>query len=102
MARSRPGLAAVSAAAHQIPAGPSSAISRKASIRLIEAGLASGRTYELGGPEIMSLREIFEFTLRRSVRKRLLVPVPWQGARVQGMVLGLLPSRSSPATRSNC
>lgn len=59
--------------------------------RLIEAGLASGRTYELGGPEIMSLREIFEFTLQTIGRKRLLVPVPWQVARVQGMILGLLP-----------
>ncbi len=59
--------------------------------RLIEAGLASGRTYELGGPEIMTLREIFEFTLHTIGRKRLLVPVPWPVARVQAMVLGLLP-----------
>jgi uncharacterized protein YbjT (DUF2867 family) len=59
--------------------------------RLIEAGLASGRTYELGGPEVMSLREIFEFTLQTIDRKRLLVPVPWPVARAQGMILGLLP-----------
>ena len=59
--------------------------------RLIEAGLASGRTYEIGGPEVMSLREIFEFTLQTIDRKRLLIPVPWPVARVQGMILGLLP-----------
>ncbi|WP_368904435.1 complex I NDUFA9 subunit family protein [Taklimakanibacter lacteus] len=63
----------------------------QAATRLIEAGLASGRTYELGGPEVMTLREIFEFTLQTIGRKRLLVPVPWPVARVKGMILGLLP-----------
>ena len=59
--------------------------------RLIDAGHANGRTYELGGPEIISFREILEFTLRTIGRKRLLVPVPWPIARLQGMILGLLP-----------
>jgi uncharacterized protein YbjT (DUF2867 family) len=59
--------------------------------RLIDAGHANGRTYELGGPEVMSFREILEFTLHTIARKRLLVPVPWAVARVQGMILGLLP-----------
>ncbi|TMJ35949.1 MAG: complex I NDUFA9 subunit family protein [Alphaproteobacteria bacterium] len=60
-------------------------------IGLIDAGHANGRTYELGGPEIISFREILEFTLRTIGRKRLLVPVPWPIARLQGMILGLLP-----------
>ena len=59
--------------------------------RLIDAGHANGRTYELGGPEIISFREILEFTLRTIGRKRFLVPVPWPIARLQGMILGLLP-----------
>ncbi|WP_119275274.1 complex I NDUFA9 subunit family protein [Taklimakanibacter deserti] len=59
--------------------------------RLIDAGLASGRTYELGGPEVMSFRELMEFTLQTVGRKRLLVPLPWPVARVQAMILELLP-----------
>jgi len=59
--------------------------------RLIDAGLASGRTYELGGPEVMSFHELLEFTLQTVGRKRLLVPLPWPVARVQAMILELLP-----------
>ncbi len=59
--------------------------------QLIDLGLASGRTYELGGPEVMSFREILEFTLKTVGRKRLLVPLPWAAARVQAMILELLP-----------
>jgi NADH dehydrogenase len=59
--------------------------------RLIDAGTTSGRTYELGGPEVMSFRELMEFTLQTVGRKRLLVPVPWAAARIQAMVLELLP-----------
>lgn len=58
---------------------------------LIDANLASGKTYELGGPEIQSFRQLLDFTLQTVGRKRLLVPVPWAVARVQGMILGLLP-----------
>jgi NADH dehydrogenase len=59
--------------------------------RLIDAGIASGRTYELGGPEVMSFRELIEFTLQTVGRKRLLVPLPWRVARIQAMILELLP-----------
>ena len=53
--------------------------------QLIDAGLASGRTYEFGGPEVMSFRELLEFTLRTVGRKRLLVPLPWPVARHPGV-----------------
>lgn len=59
--------------------------------RLIEAKVASGKTYELGGPEIQTFRALLDFTLDTVGRKRLLVPVPWSVARVQGMIMGLLP-----------
>lgn len=59
--------------------------------RLTDRGEADGRTYELGGPDTMSFKQILEFTLATIGRKRLLVPVPWMIARLQGMVLGLLP-----------
>ncbi len=59
--------------------------------RLVDTGLATGRTYELGGPEVASFRQLLDFTLRTIGRKRLLLPLPWPVARVQGMILGLLP-----------
>jgi uncharacterized protein YbjT (DUF2867 family) len=59
--------------------------------RLVDRGEASGRIYEFGGPERLSFKELMEFTLKTIGRKRLLVPVPWAAAKIQGMVLGLLP-----------
>jgi NADH dehydrogenase len=59
--------------------------------RLIDRGEADGKTYELGGPEILSFRQLMDFTLDTIGRRRLLVPVPWTVARVQGLILGLLP-----------
>ncbi len=59
--------------------------------RLIDAGEASGKTFELGGPEVFSFKQLMEFTLETIGRKRLLVPVPWPIAKVMGSVMGLLP-----------
>lgn len=63
----------------------------RAVTQLIDTGIANGRTYELGGPEVMSFRELMEFTLQTVGRKRLLVPLPWPVAQIQGMILELLP-----------
>ena len=43
---------------------------------------AAGRTYELGGPEILTLREIAALTLRIVERRRALVPLPFGVARL--------------------
>ncbi|MBP9175700.1 MAG: complex I NDUFA9 subunit family protein [Rhizobiales bacterium] len=59
--------------------------------RLIDKCEASGLTYELGGPEVFSFKQLMEFTLETIGRKRLLVPVPWPIAKVMGTVMGLLP-----------
>jgi NADH dehydrogenase len=59
--------------------------------RLIDAGEASGQTYEFGGPEVLSFKELMQFTLATVGRKTLLVPLPWAIAKIQGMILGLLP-----------
>jgi NADH dehydrogenase len=59
--------------------------------RLLTLETAAGRTYEFGGPEIFTFRELMDFTLRTIQRRRLLVPVPWAVARLQGAVLQLLP-----------
>ena len=59
--------------------------------RLLTLEGAAGRTYEFGGPEIFTFRELMEFTLSTIQRRRLLVPVPWAVARLQGAVLQFLP-----------
>ncbi len=59
---------------------------------LIDRGVADGKTYELGGPDKMSFKDIFKFILSTIQRKRLLVPVPWLVSRGLAAVLGLLPS----------
>jgi len=59
--------------------------------RLVDAGVASGTTFELGGPETLTFKEILQFVLATVERKRLLVPIPWPIAKMQASVLGLLP-----------
>ena len=52
--------------------------------RLVDRGEANGKTYELGGPEVFSFKQLMEFTLETIGRKRLLVPVPWAIAKMHG------------------
>lgn len=56
---------------------------------------AHGRTYELGGPEVFSFRELMELVLRETRRRRMLLPLPWPLASAIGVVgdiqAGLLP-----------
>jgi NADH dehydrogenase len=50
-----------------------------------------GRTYELGGPEIRTFRELMELMLAEIGRKRLLVPIPFAVATLQAAFLQFLP-----------
>ncbi len=59
--------------------------------RLVEASAPSGRIWELGGPEVVTLREIMQTTVEIMGRKRFLVPVPWSIAVMQAAILQLLP-----------
>ncbi len=51
-----------------------------------------GAPYELGGPEVLTLKEVMRRVLDYTMRKRLLVPVPFWLARLQGAFLQLLPN----------
>lgn len=46
-------------------------------------GKAKSGIYELGGPRIVTLREVMEFTLATIERRRLLVPLPFGLAKLQ-------------------
>src|SRR5688572_33420905 len=52
----------------------------------------AGRTYELAGPGVHTMRELVKITLRLIGRRRLLVPVPLAVATVLARLFGLLPS----------
>ncbi|HKB00022.1 MAG TPA: complex I NDUFA9 subunit family protein [Methyloceanibacter sp.] len=65
-------------------------------VKAVLAGL-SGRAdadapYELGGPEVLTLKQVMERVLAYSIRKRLLVPVPFWIAKLQAAFLQLLPT----------
>jgi NADH dehydrogenase len=51
-----------------------------------------GATYELGGPEVLSLREIYRIILTMTDRERALIPLPFALARLKALVLQFAPS----------
>jgi uncharacterized protein YbjT (DUF2867 family) len=51
-----------------------------------------GRTFELAGPGVYTLRELVEMTLRFTGKWRLIVPVPFAVAEIQARLLELLPN----------
>jgi NADH dehydrogenase len=53
-----------------------------ATLAVIGDANAAGRAYELGGPEVLTLREIAELVLRIAERRRALVPLPFALARL--------------------
>jgi uncharacterized protein YbjT (DUF2867 family) len=56
-----------------------------------------GRLYELGGPAVLSMRDVIRYVLRETQRRRPLVNVPMSLARLQARAMELLPGK--PLTR---
>jgi len=52
----------------------------------------AGETYELGGPEVMSFRQVIELILKVIGRRRLMAPVPFALAKLGSYPASLLPS----------
>src|SRR6201991_1926879 len=50
-----------------------------------------GATYELGGPEVLTMREIMEIILAITERQRMLVPLPFGLAKLQAAFLQFAP-----------
>ena len=65
-------------------------------VKTVLAGLTgradAGAPYELGGPEVLTLKQVMERVLAYSMRKRLLVPIPFWLAKLQAAFLQLLPN----------
>lgn len=58
---------------------------------LVDSTVADGKTYELGGPEKLSFKQILQYILTTIQRKRLLVPLPFGVASILGAIAGILP-----------
>lgn len=65
--------------------------------RAVEGRAKSGATYELGGPEIRTFKELMELTLREIGARRLLLDIPFGLAEFQAGFLEKLPG--APLTR---
>lgn len=50
-----------------------------------------GTTYELGGPETMTFKQVIEMILRVTQRRRLLIPLPFFAAKIGAYPMALLP-----------
>jgi uncharacterized protein YbjT (DUF2867 family) len=64
----------------------------KAVIAALTGKAQAGAVYELGGPEILSMKEVMERVLTYTMRKRMLVTLPFPLAKLQGAMLQLLPN----------
>jgi len=58
----------------------------------VEGKVRGGTTYELGGPEVRTFKEIMEYVLATIERKRLLIPLPFGLAKLQARFLQFLPN----------
>ena len=57
----------------------------------VDGKTKSGATYELGGPEVLSMREIMKIILDIIDRKRMLVSLPFGLAKLQSLLLQFAP-----------
>ena len=57
----------------------------------VDGKTKAGATYELGGPEVLTMREIMEIILAITDRNRMLVPLPFGLARFQAKFLQFAP-----------
>ena len=57
----------------------------------VDGKAKAGATYELGGPEVLSMREIMEAILEITCRDRMLVPLPFGLAKLQALFLQFAP-----------
>lgn len=64
----------------------------EAVVMAAEGQAKSDTVYELGGPAVLSFRELLEKVLEFTDRKCILVPVPVWAAKIQAFFLQMLPS----------
>ena len=59
--------------------------------KAVDGDLKPGAVYELGGPDLRTFKELMQFVLATTQRRRLLVPVPFGLLKLQATFLQYLP-----------
>jgi uncharacterized protein YbjT (DUF2867 family) len=57
----------------------------------VDGKTQAGATYELGGPEVLTMREIMEIILATIERRRMLISLPFGLAKLQALLLQFAP-----------
>ncbi|MGL4395972.1 MAG: complex I NDUFA9 subunit family protein [Hyphomicrobium sp.] len=57
-----------------------------------------GKIYEVGGPDVISFRQLLESTMRDTGRSRMLLPMPFWLAKLQALMTWPLPNALRPIT----
>ena len=60
--------------------------------RGVDGNLKPGTIYELGGPEVRTFKQLMEYILEVTDRRRLLAPLPLEIARMKARFLQLFPN----------
>ena len=69
-----------------------------AMINAIDGKASAGATYELGGPDVFTFRQLLERTLAYCGRTRGLLPLPFWAAKAQALLTWPLPNSVRPVT----
>jgi NADH dehydrogenase len=64
----------------------------QAIVKAVGGWAKAGTTYELGGPQVRSFKELMEYVLAVTERRRLLVPLPFGLAKLQAFFLQFMPT----------
>jgi NADH dehydrogenase len=60
-------------------------------VKALDDPATAGKTYELGGPRVITFRELMQIVLRETGRSRWLLPLPLAIAEIEALFLELLP-----------
>ncbi len=63
----------------------------QAAVQALTRPEARGKTYELGGPQIFTFKDLMQLVLKETGQRALLLPLPFAVASLMGAVMGLLP-----------
>lgn len=59
-------------------------------VKALDGGVPAGKTYELGGADVLNFRETMELMLQITGRKKKLLNIPWSLGIFTGSIFGLL------------
>lgn len=65
----------------------------EALMRSLRGGASSRQTFELGGPQVYTLREIVELVAKITGKRRWIIGLPDFAARLQGLIMDFVPGR---------